>query len=110
MLPALKEMSVLDPMATAKTLAEAMVVLLPPVMHVLVWLGPVLVVVWVLVSSVGRTVVLRRVDGRLHARLGTLIVLQAVRVVALLGSFAVWFACMQWAARVDRRRADCRGQ
>jgi hypothetical protein len=98
---ALKSMSVLDPMGTAKTLAEAMVVLLPPVTHVLVWLGPLLVLGWVLVSSIGRTVVLRRVDGRLHTRVGTLIVLQAVRVVALLASFAVWFACMEGAARVN---------
>jgi hypothetical protein len=58
------------------------------------------VVIWVLVSSVGRTVVMRRVDGRLHSRLGTLIVLQAVRVVALLGSFMVWFWCMERAADV----------
>jgi hypothetical protein len=49
----------------------------------------------VVVSAVGRTVVLRRVDGRLHRQVGTLIVLQAVRVVALLGSFAVWFWCME---------------
>lgn len=98
---ALKAMSVLDPMATAKTLTDAMVLLMPPVMQVLAWLGPVLVVVWILVSAVGRTVVLRRVDSRLHARMGTLIVLQAVRVVALLGSFAVWFACMEWAAKVN---------
>jgi len=98
---ALKEMSVLDPMATAKTLAEAIELLLPPIMQVAVWLGPLMVLVWVLVASVGRTVVLRRVDPRLHARVGTLIVLQAVRVVALLGSFAVWFAGMQWAARLN---------
>lgn len=99
-LAALKSMSILDAMGSAKTLAEALAVVLPPVAHVLAWLGPALVLVWVLVSSVGRTVVLRRVDSRLHARVGTLIVLQAVRIVALLGSFAVWFVCMQWAARV----------
>ena len=61
---------------------------------VVAWLR-VMVVVWVVVSAVGRTVVLRRADGRLHSRVGTLIVLQAVRVVALLGSFAVWFWCME---------------
>jgi hypothetical protein len=97
---ALKSMSILDAMGSAKTLTDAIVLLLPPVVQVLSWLGPVMVAVWVLVSAVGRTVVLRRVDRRLHARVGTLIVLQAVRVVALLGSFAVWFVCMQWAARV----------
>jgi hypothetical protein len=69
--------------------------LLPPVMRVTLWLAPVMVVAWVVVSAVGRTVVLRRVDERLHREVGTLIVLQAVRVVALLGSFAVWFWCME---------------
>jgi hypothetical protein len=94
----LRNMTVLDPMGSAATMAKAMMALLAPVLHTLLWLGPVLVVVWVVVSSVGRTVVMRRADGRLQARLGTLIVLQAVRVVALLGSFLVWFWGMQWAA------------
>lgn len=98
---ALRSMSILDAMGSSKTLAEAMAVVLPPVAHLLMWLGPVLVVVWVVVASVGRVAVLRRVDTRLHARLGTLMVLQAVRVVALLGSFAIWFLCMQWAAGVN---------
>jgi hypothetical protein len=95
---ALRNMTVLDPMGSAETMAKAMTALLPPVLRVALWLAPVLVVVWVVVSSVGRTVVMRRVDGRLHARLGTLIVLQAVRVVALLGSFLIWFWGMEWAA------------
>jgi hypothetical protein len=97
---ALRSMTVLDPMGAAGTLAKAMMALLPPVLSVALWLAPLLVVVWVVVSAVGRTVVMRQVDGRLHARLGTLIVLQAVRVIALLGSFWIWFLCMQWAAGV----------
>ena len=92
---ALREMSIVDMMGSAETLAKAMEVLLPPVLHVLAWLGPVLVAVWVVASSIGRTVVLRRVDASLHKRLGTLMVLQALRVVALLGSFVVWFVCMR---------------
>nr|WP_257031022.1 hypothetical protein [Edaphobacter lichenicola] len=92
---ALKSMTVVDPLGSAQTLAKAMALLLPQVMGVALWLAPLLVVVWVIVSAVGRTVVLRRADKRLHARVGTLIVLQAVRVVALLGSFAVWFWCME---------------
>jgi hypothetical protein len=95
---ALRSMTVLDPMGATTTLAKAMMALLPPVLSVALWLAPLLVVVWVVVSAVGRTVVMRRVDGRLHARLGTLIVLQAIRVVALLGSFLVWFWGMEWAA------------
>jgi hypothetical protein len=97
---ALRNMTVLDPMGSAATMAKAMMVLLPPVLRLAMWLAPLMVVVWVLVSSVGRTVVMRRVDGRLHTRLGTLIVLQAVRVMALLGSFMIWFWCMERAADV----------
>jgi hypothetical protein len=97
---ALRNMTVLDPMGSAATMAKAMMVLLPPVLRLAMWLAPLMVVVWVLVSSVGRTVVMRRVDGRLHTRLGTLIVLQAVRVMGLLGSFMVWFWCMERAADV----------
>ena len=97
---ALRSMTVLDPIGAAGTLVKAIMALLPPVLSVALWMAPMLVVVWVVVSAVGRTVVMRQVDGRLHARLGTLIVLQAVRVIALLGSFWIWFSCMQWAAGV----------
>jgi hypothetical protein len=97
---ALKSMTVTDPMGSATTMAKALEVLLPPVWSAALWLGPLLVVSWVVVSSVGRTLVLRRADGRLHRRVGTLMVLQAVRVVALLGSFALWFWCMERAAEL----------
>jgi hypothetical protein len=97
---ALRNMTVLDPMGSAATLVKAMEALLPPLLRVALWLAPVMVVAWVVVSAIGRTVVLRRVDGRLHARVGTLIVLQAVRVVALLGSFVIWFWCMERVAEL----------
>jgi hypothetical protein len=97
---ALRNMTVLDPMASATTLARAMEMLLPAVLRVVLWLAPVMVVAWVVVSAIGRTVVLRRVDRRLHRRVGTLIVLQAVRVVALLGSFGLWFWCMERVAEL----------
>jgi hypothetical protein len=97
---ALRSMTVLDPMGSATTLAKALEVLLPVVLRVALWLVPAMVVAWVVTSAVGRTVVLRRVDGRLHSRVGTLIVLQAVRVVALLGSFGVWFWCMERVAEM----------
>jgi hypothetical protein len=97
---ALRSMTVLDPMGSAETLAKAMEVLLPPVLRVTLWLAPVMVVSWVVVSSIGRTAVLRRADARLHRQLGTLIVLQATRVLALLGSFAVWFWCMERVAEL----------
>jgi hypothetical protein len=97
---ALKSMTVLDPMGSAQTLAKAMALLLPRVLGVALWLAPLLVVVWVVVSAVGRTLVMRRADKQLHAQVGTLIVLQALRVGALLGSFAFWFWCMERVAEL----------
>jgi len=96
---ALQRMSVLDPMSAAETLSQAAGELLPAVVRVAEWMGPLLLVAWVVASSVGRAVVLQRVDAGLHARTGTLMSLQAVRMAALLGSFAVWFECLQWAGR-----------
>ena len=95
---ALKRMSILDPMSAAVTLSQTGSVLLPPVLQVVAWLAPLLLVVWVVMSSFGRVLVLRRADARLHARPVTLMVLQAVRMVALAGSFAVWFVCLRAAA------------
>ncbi|HZY73180.1 MAG TPA: hypothetical protein VFE22_08755 [Edaphobacter sp.] len=106
---ALESMSLLDPMGAARTLDGAMALLLPPVLEVARWLAPLLVMVWIVVSSLGRTAVLRRVDPRLHARPGTLMALQTVRVIALLVSFAVWFMGMQWAARVTVAAPIARG-
>jgi hypothetical protein len=96
---ALRRMSVLDPMSASATLSEAASQLLPGVLQVAEWLAPLLLIVWVVVSSFGRVVVLRRVDARLHARPGTLMVLQGLRITALAGSFAMWFVCLQAAGQ-----------
>jgi hypothetical protein len=95
----LRRMSVLDPMATATTFAQVGDLLMPPVLHLAIWMVPLLLAVWVIVSSIGRTVVLRRADAGMHARPATLIVLQIIRMAALVASFAVWFACLQAAGR-----------
>ena len=96
----LQRISLVDPMGSAAVVADVMAALLPPVLKVAVWLAPLLVIVWVVVSSLGRTVVMRRADGRLHRRPLTLMVLQTARVLALLGSFVLWFLCMAKAASV----------
>ncbi len=97
---ALRQMSLLDPMSAAATLTQTATVLMPPALHVARWLVPLLLVVWIVVSSFGRVAVLRHVDERLHARPGTLMLLQAARMAALLVSFALWFASMQAATEV----------
>ena len=96
----LKQMTLLDPMRSSVTLAKAMLLLGPPVLRLAVWLVPLLLAGWVVVSSLGRTLVLKRIDPRLAARPLTLMVLQAVRMLALCGSFAVWLWCLHSAADV----------
>src|ERR1700729_3033753 len=44
---ALRNMTVLDPMGSAVTLAKAVDALLPPVLKVALWLAPLMVAVWV---------------------------------------------------------------
>src|SRR5438270_4612230 len=68
---ALRNMTVLDPMGSAATLAKAMQVLVPAVLRVALWLAPVMPVAWVVISAVGRAVVLPRAEGRLQRQLGT---------------------------------------
>ncbi len=96
----LREMSLLDPMRSSVALAKALVALGPPVRHLAVWLMPLLLLGWIVVSSLGRTAVLKRADLRLHSRPGALILLQTVRMLALAAAFALWFTCLQAAARL----------
>ena len=90
----LDHLTVVDPIGAAKKLAVATSLLLPPLLALARWLAPPMVCVWIAVSSIGRTLVLRRADPSLHGRTGTLIVLQVLRVTALAGSFALWFALL----------------
>ena len=89
-----------DPMGAAGKFARAWAAVWPGLSHVGVWLLPLLVVAWIVVSAVGRTVVLRRIDPAMHARAGTLMVLHALRVLALGAVLAVWFWCVGWSGRV----------
>jgi len=93
----LDQLTLTDPMGSVTKLAAAVTLLLPMVLEVARWMVPLLLMVWVVISAIGRTMVLRRADATLQARPMTLMTLQLVRVVALGGSFAIWFWMMMWA-------------
>jgi hypothetical protein len=97
---ALRRMTVLDPLNAAQTIAQALAVLLPPLLQVAAWFVPLLLVVWVVWSSLGRTLVLRRADRSLKARPLTLMILQGIRMFALAASIWVWFLCLTWAGKM----------
>jgi hypothetical protein len=97
---ALDRMSLTDPLGAAATLAKAAEALAPPALHIAAWLAPLLAVAWVIVSSLGRTLVLRRAERGLHARPITLMAIQIPRMLGLAGIFGAWFLCIRTADRL----------
>lgn len=89
-----------DPMGVVNKLGHAIGLVLPDLIDLAIWLVPLLVVAWIVASSIGRTAVLRRADARLLPRPKTLMWLQAIRLCALGGSLWVWVKAIGWAARV----------
>jgi hypothetical protein len=94
----INDLSLQDPWQASQVLANVVSVLLPPVRHAILWLAPLLGLFWAVLSGLGRNLVLRRYDPELPFRPVSLIVLQLLRLIFLSGSFALWFACLQWAA------------
>jgi hypothetical protein len=92
--------SLVYPMQSAVALSNVYSILAPPIMHLLAWLIPAAAVAWAVFSGIGRSAVLRRYDAELPRRWDTLIALQLLRVVFYGGSIWLWFAAMQWSARV----------
>ena len=83
-----------DPLGAAQKFASALAQVLPGLEHVALQLLPPLVLAWIVLSSAGRTLLLRQPNllpgkPRLHARFLTLAVLQIIR----LGVFGLvlWF-------------------
>lgn len=70
----------------------------PHVFAVLRWLVPASALAWVVVSGVGRNLVLRRMDPHLRFRPVEMIVMQAAWLLLMAATFWGWYRCMQWAA------------
>jgi hypothetical protein len=89
-----------DPMAASLRVADAMTRLLPPALHVAMWLVPLLLALWVVAAAFGRTAVLRHMDPSLPARRATLIVLGAIRVIFLTATVILWLWLLTWSGEV----------
>lgn len=100
----LDQLTITDPMGAAARFATAFGLLLPPLMRVALWVVPLLLAVWLFVSTMGRTLVLRRVDPAMRpqsliAGWLTLGSLQLIRVVALGSSLLLWATLIWWAGQ-----------
>ncbi len=85
-----------DPVGAAQKFASALTQVLPGLEHLALWLLPGLALAWILVSSLGRTLLLCRPNllsghPRLHARPFTLALLQTVRLGVLALVLWLWF-------------------
>lgn len=94
----LDQFSLTDPMRAAVIAADVYAILAPPILHSILWLAPLAILAWSIISAIGRNAVLRRYDRSLPRRPVTLSVLQLLRAIFFAGSFAFWFAAIHWAA------------
>ena len=92
------EFSLQYPMQGALQVSDAIDVLKPPVLHAAAWLLPLSIVAWSVAAGLGRNAVVRRYRPETPWRTGSMILLQLLRVIALLGTYALWFAAVRWAA------------
>ena len=84
----LDKVNLQDPWVSAVRLADAWDLYRPHVVHVLVWLGPLAAVAWVVVSALGRNLVMKRLEPGLPFRPVSMIALQAAWLAALVSSLA----------------------
>jgi hypothetical protein len=99
-----------DPINAAERLADALSRLLPPTLHVSLWLVPLLLAVWIMVSTFGRIVIFRRMDASLTFRRGALLTLSAVRVACLTGAIVAWLWVLRWSSIAAITRPELRGE
>lgn len=103
--PNLSGLSLSDPVQAGQQIAQAAAAIKPQVEHLALWLGPLLAIAWAVVSGLGRTAVLKRLDSSLHATPFTLILLQLLRMAALIAVWLGWYRAIQWAANLTLSNA-----
>jgi len=96
--PGFSGLSPTDPAQAGQQLAMAAAALKPEVERVALWLGPLLAVAWAVASGLGRCALLKRLDPGLRPAPLTLILLQLMRMAALVAACLGWYCAIQWAA------------
>jgi hypothetical protein len=87
-----------NPWMSAVKIAAAWDMYRPHVASVLAWLAPAAAAAWVIVSGLGRNLILKRMAPRLAFRPLAMIVLQAARLALLLLTCWCWYQSIAWAA------------
>ena len=87
-----------NPWVASLKLAAAWDMYRPHVSAVLVWLAPVAAAAWIVLSAVGRNLVIKRMEPAVRFRPVALIALQAAWLVVLALTGWAWFRSVGWAA------------
>ena len=87
-----------NPWVSSLKLAAAWEMYSPHVAAVGMWLAPSAAAAWVVLSGIGRTLVLKRMEPRLPLRPVAMIVLQAAWLAVLAATGCAWYALIGWAA------------
>jgi hypothetical protein len=89
-----------NPWVAVVQLSDAWVLYQPHVVSVLRWLVPLAALAWVVISSFGRGLVLKRIHPGLRLRPVETIALQAAWLALLVAICGAWLRSMQWVAAV----------
>jgi hypothetical protein len=92
-----------NPWVAAPQLSHAWALYQPPVAAALHWIAPRAALAWIVVSGLGRSLLLKRMEPGLPlrppgSRMLQMMVLQAVFLLGLLATFWGWFRSIAWAA------------
>ena len=108
--PALLAMTVFRPLEAFRTLQTTYAALLPVFLPTARWLVPLLLGVWALAWTTGRSHVLRRLEPRLHRSFGALFGLRVLRTLTLLLLIVMCGLGLQWAAELTVAAPGSRGE
>ncbi len=94
----LSNLSLSDPLGAGQQLTAVAAALTPTLVRAALLLVPLLAVAWAIASGLGRSAVLQRLDPALRASPSTLILLQLLRIAALVAVCVGWYHAIGWAA------------
>lgn len=87
-----------NPWIAATQLSSALSHYVPSIAAEMHWLAPLAALAWVALSSVGRNLVLQRIEPHASFRPAAMFLLQAVWLAAFAATFWCWLISVRWAA------------
>ena len=94
----LSDFDITNPWMSSVKVAVAWDIYRPHVLEVLRWLAPAAALAWIVLSGIGRNLVLKRMERRLPFRPMGMIVLQAAWLAVLGLTCWAWWTSINWAA------------